>query len=71
MWEFFKAQGGTLIEQYVNGLLRVPHREVADFFTDAVCQICIAFLGDQDIVAQWMTQAMTNIPINVFTNENK
>jgi hypothetical protein len=37
MWSFFKVNGAKLIELYIDGLLRVPNRDVTDFFTDVIC----------------------------------
>lgn len=60
-----------MISQYVNGLLSVPPRDVAEIFTDSVGVLCLTFLEEQQLVSTWVVQAMQNVPINVLTLENR
>lgn len=71
MWEFFKQQGGALIQEYFTALLKVPSKEVAEIFTDAVGVLCVAFMEEGTLVREWITKAVQIVPINVLTVENK
>ena len=72
MWNFMREQGGNIINSYVEALLKVPSSDIADHFTDAIIYISIAFISEQDqIVTTWLSQALENVPITVFTLENK
>ena len=70
MWNFLAAQGKALIHMYIEGLLHVPPREVAEYFTDTMVSICVAFRED-NVAYQWLEAALVQVPINVFTDENK
>jgi hypothetical protein len=43
MWNFLAAQGKALVQMYIEALLHVPPREVADYYTETLVAICVAF----------------------------
>lgn len=71
MWKFLESNGGLIITEYINGLLRVPSKDVAEIFTEAIGIICVTFMEEKDYVKVWLTQAIQDVPANVLTIENK
>lgn len=55
---------------YIEALLKVPPREVAEYFTDTLVSICVAFRED-NVAYSWLENGLVQVPINVFTEENK
>ena len=71
MWKFLESNGGRIIAEFVNGLLQVPSKDVAEVFMEAIGIICVTFMEEKDYVKVWLTQAIQEVPVNVLTIENK
>lgn len=71
MWTFLKQNGGTIIGDYINSLLLVPHKEVAEIFNEAIGVICVSFMEEPNLVQGWVSTALQGVPVNVLTLENK
>lgn len=50
MWNFFKANGGTMIQTYFAALMEVPPRNVAETFTEAIGVLCVTFMQEPVLV---------------------
>ena len=50
MWNFFKQQGGQIVQEYFNALLRVPPRDVAEIFTETLVALSGSFMEENLIV---------------------
>ena len=60
-----------MIDEYFSALLRIPSKAVAEIFIDAIGIICVTFMEDTDnLVMNWVQQAVQKVPINVLTVEN-
>ena len=55
MWTFFKRTGGTLVQEYVNALLLVPSKEVAEIFCETVATLCVTFMEEQNLALTWIS----------------
>ena len=71
LWNFFKVNGGFIIQGYFSALLDVPPKQVAEVFTDTVGILCVTFMEEGQLVQGWLAQAVQTVPINVLTLENK
>lgn len=49
----------------------MPSRDVADVFVETIGILCVTFMEEEQIVLQWVSQAVQNVPVNVLTLENK
>lgn len=70
MWYFLQAQGATLVAMYIEALLHVPPREVADFFVDTLISLIVAF-RENKVAYEWVEAGLHQVPFTVFTAENK
>ena len=71
MKQFFASCGGEIIKKYVEAILTVPERAVAEQYCDVIVQLCDQFRDQNDLPTMWLTLAMDEVPITVFTRENK
>ena len=71
MWAFLRANGGEIIKRYIEAILKVPPRQVAEQFTDVIVCLCVEFRLQDNLAKTWLTQALQEVPITVFTEENK
>jgi len=48
----------------------VPSRAVSEFYTDVLVELCVAFM-EEALSVEWVQQSLVQVPITVFTEENK
>ena len=67
MKTFFCENGGQIVKQYVQAMLRVPPRTVSELYCDVIVVLCDSFRFENDLPTIWLTLAMDEVPISVFT----
>lgn len=48
----------------------MPSRAVSEFYTDVLVELCVAFM-EEALSVEWVQQSLVQVPITVFTEENK
>ena len=43
MWAFLRSYGGEMIKQFVQAILKVPPRQVAEYFSNVIVCLCVEF----------------------------
>ena len=71
MKAFFGEYGGQIVKRYVEAILKVQPRDVADQYVDVISVLCDYFRLENNLPTIWLTLAMDEVPITVFTQENK
>ena len=59
-----------MVTMYIEALLIVPPKDVAEFFVETLVSLCVTFRED-NLAYRWLENGLEHVPINVFTNENK
>jgi hypothetical protein len=57
MWNFLANNGSALVLMYVEAILKVPSRDVAEFYTKTLVALCIAFRED-NVAYGWLQNAL-------------
>ena len=70
LWQYLKSQGSSIIGFYIQALLEVPQKDVAKHFTDVIVCLTAAYLADGE-GEYWLRNGLVQVPITVFTEENK
>lgn len=71
LFSFLKNQACQILKTYVQEILKVPRRSVADNFVDVLVETVASFITCQPEIQQWLAEALQTVPSNVFTEENK
>ena len=59
-----------MTQMYITAILNVPPSDVAEFFTDVLVNLMASF-KNEGCSYQWLQAALTMVPLNVYTDENK
>ncbi len=57
IWNFLMAQGSNLVQMYIEALLRVPPKDVAEIFVDTLVSLCVTF-RDNDVAYSWIENGL-------------
>lgn len=57
IWNFLMAQGSNLVQMYIEALLRVPPKDVAEIFVDTLVSLCVTF-RDNDVAYSWIESGL-------------
>mgnify|MGYP000745966869 CR=1 FL=1 len=60
-----------MITRYVQALLWVPPRKVAELYAETIETLCVTFLEEDRLVQTWINEAIQQVPLTVLTDENK
>lgn len=60
-----------MINRLVLAILKVPSKEVAELFKQAISAMIASHISQTQLVNSWMVQSLMLVPVSVFTSEDK